>query len=248
MIAPKEKPMDMNASFVPGKRKSALMLIVGLHALALWALCQPVSHRLPLPMPQRPLWLLSFAPASASQAHPPATPVHKPPPLHTPATVPTRPREPAPLPAQVALATPAAAPAATLAPKPAHQPDSLAPALAQQDSASSAAPSAPGTPARPAQPDAADNPPRFDAAYLNNPAPAYPPLLRRAGEQGRVVLRVLVGAGGLAEQVELLRSSGQELFDQAALAAVRKWRFVAATRAGQAVAGWVQVPLEFSLR
>ena len=42
-------------------------------------------------------------------------------------------------------------------------------------------------------------PPSFNAAYLDNPAPVYPPLARRSGEQGRVVLRVHVTASGAAE-------------------------------------------------
>ncbi len=43
-------------------------------------------------------------------------------------------------------------------------------------------------------------PPRFNADYLQNPAPQYPPLARRMREQGKVILRVLVDADGLAEQ------------------------------------------------
>jgi len=37
-------------------------------------------------------------------------------------------------------------------------------------------------------------PPSFSASYLENPAPVYPPLSRRVGEQGKVMLRVLVSA------------------------------------------------------
>ena len=46
-------------------------------------------------------------------------------------------------------------------------------------------------------------PPNFSASYLENPAPAYPPLSRRVGEQGKVMLRVLVNAKGTADTVEL---------------------------------------------
>ncbi|MDP2170080.1 MAG: hypothetical protein Q8J96_06630 [Rhodocyclaceae bacterium] len=38
--------------------------------------------------------------------------------------------------------------------------------------------------------------PRFDADYLDNPKPVYPPLSRRMGEVGRVVLRVQVLVDG----------------------------------------------------
>ena len=90
-------------------------------------------------------------------------------------------------------------------------------------------------------------PPRFDAAYLQNPPPAYPPLARRMGEQGRVLLRVLVAAGGLAQQVELKTSSGSARLDQAAVDTVRRWRFVPARQGDQRVGAWVLVPISFSL-
>lgn len=89
--------------------------------------------------------------------------------------------------------------------------------------------------------------PRFDADYLNNPAPAYPRVSRRHREQGVVTLRVYVLPNGAPERVELERSSGFALLDEAALEAVRKWKFVPAQAGGKAVAAWVNVPLEFSL-
>jgi protein TonB len=48
----------------------------------------------------------------------------------------------------------------------------------------------------------------FTADYLHNPAPAYPPAARRNGEEGRVLLRVLVSAAGQAEAVDIQHSSG----------------------------------------
>lgn len=88
---------------------------------------------------------------------------------------------------------------------------------------------------------------RFDADYLKNPAPVYPPLARRMGEEGRVVLRVQVTAQGTADSVELMTSSGSDRLDQAALKAVRNWRFVPARRGGEAVASAVLVPITFKL-
>jgi periplasmic protein TonB len=89
---------------------------------------------------------------------------------------------------------------------------------------------------------------RYDADYLNNPAPTYPSLSRRLGEEGLVVLRVQVSAEGRALQVELKKSSGFERLDNAARKSVEKWRFVPARQAGIAVASWVEVPLQFSLQ
>lgn len=92
-----------------------------------------------------------------------------------------------------------------------------------------------------------DSVPRFDADYLNNPAPGYPALSRRLREQGVVLLRVYVLPSGSPEQVELKQSSGSARLDESALTAVRKWRFTPAQSAGRAVAAWVVVPIAFSL-
>ena len=90
-------------------------------------------------------------------------------------------------------------------------------------------------------------PPRFDAAYLQNPEPGYPMLSKRLGEEGRVLLRVLVNPEGLAEQVEVRQSSGHPRLDQAALGTVRRWRFIPARRGAERLAAWVLVPLSFQL-
>jgi len=88
---------------------------------------------------------------------------------------------------------------------------------------------------------------RFDADYLDNPKPIYPLASRRYGEQGKVLLRVYVSAAGLAEKIEVKVSSGYPRLDQAATDAVSRWRFVPARRGDQAVAAWVQVPINFQL-
>lgn len=90
-------------------------------------------------------------------------------------------------------------------------------------------------------------PPRFNAAYLQNPAPSYPPLARRMGEQGKVVLRVLVSVEGFAARVELKSSSGSSRLDQSALTTVKGWRFVPASQGEQKLAAWVFVPIVFAL-
>lgn len=90
-------------------------------------------------------------------------------------------------------------------------------------------------------------PPKFGAAYLNNPAPKYPTSSRRAGEQGRVLLKVLVSEHGTPEEIELDTSSGSERLDQAAMEAVRKWSFIPAKRSNQPISAYVLVPVKFSL-
>jgi protein TonB len=91
-------------------------------------------------------------------------------------------------------------------------------------------------------------PPQFNADYLNNPAPQYPALSRRLGEEGRVILRVFVDERGLPARVELRTTSGHQRLDQIALETVKQWKFVAARRGDQAVSAWVLVPISFSLR
>lgn len=89
--------------------------------------------------------------------------------------------------------------------------------------------------------------PRFDAAYLHNPAPAFPPLSRRLGEEGKVLLRVKVNAAGQPVAVDLEKGSDFERLDEAARHAVARWRFVPAKRGDEAVDGTVIVPIVFRL-
>jgi periplasmic protein TonB len=91
-------------------------------------------------------------------------------------------------------------------------------------------------------------PPQFNADYLHNPTPTYPSLSRRMGEQGKVLVRVLVSAEGLVERIELKNSSGSRRLDQAALDAVKQWKFVPARQGDLKVSAWVLVPIVFALQ
>jgi protein TonB len=68
------------------------------------------------------------------------------------------------------------------------------------------------------------------------------------GEEGQVILRVYVTEEGSAGRIELRTSSGHPRLDEAAMDAVRKWKFVPARRADSPVGAWVLVPISFSLR
>jgi protein TonB len=72
-------------------------------------------------------------------------------------------------------------------------------------------------------------------------------LSRRIGEHGRVLLRVVVRPDGTPESVELRQSSGSPRLDEAALDAVRKWRFVPARRGDVPITAAVIVPIVFAL-
>ncbi|MEZ7815601.1 MAG: energy transducer TonB [Burkholderiaceae bacterium] len=86
------------------------------------------------------------------------------------------------------------------------------------------------------------------AVQASSPPPDYPALSRRLGEQGEVVLRVQVSAGGHALTVELAKPSGFDRLDRAALQAVGRWRFVPAMANGQLLTAWFEVPVRFELR
>jgi protein TonB len=87
----------------------------------------------------------------------------------------------------------------------------------------------------------------FDADYLRNPKPPYPPLSRRIREEGRVVLRVRVTAEGSAGDVEVRTSSGSSRLDESALRTVRRWKFIPARHGRAPVQSWVLVPIIFKL-
>ncbi|HQQ64053.1 MAG TPA: energy transducer TonB [Pseudomonadales bacterium] len=89
---------------------------------------------------------------------------------------------------------------------------------------------------------------RYDADYLDNPAPRYPPLSRRQGEEGTVLLAVHVASDGKPLAIEVKRSSGFGRLDTAARIAAAAWHFVPARQGDAVLASWVEVPVQFSLQ
>lgn len=77
--------------------------------------------------------------------------------------------------------------------------------------------------------------------------PIYPPRCLRLGLEGTVRVRVLVGEDGRPQEVTIGKSSGEAALDEAAMEAVRYWRFEAAKRNGVPVRAWAVVPIEFKL-
>jgi protein TonB len=201
--------------------------------------------------------LLTYAPARETLtnavplmvnlvAPPEAVPDKPPRPLPATRPLTTRPTQPQATPSQPLLTTTAQAPTPVSVP-----PQSAEPAanqtLATTQQTPPTAPVSP-LPASPAPTALSLSPPSFSADYLNNPAPEYPAISRKLGEQGRVVFRVYVGADGQPSDVRLQTSSGFERLDNVALAAIKRWKFLPARRGEIAVGAWVLVPLSFSLR
>lgn len=90
---------------------------------------------------------------------------------------------------------------------------------------------------------------RAGVSYGETPAPRYPGISIRRGQQGTVMLRVLVGTDGRPRSVEIDASSGHRELDQAAQQQVmQRWRFIPALRDGREVEAWVRVPVEFNLQ
>ena len=218
---------------------TGITVAIALHAAAIVALLQYAPARTAL---------VNAVPLMVSLITPPAPPAPKPNVLPRPLPVKPAPRQepraapplPAPLPPLAAIPD---APSTVSVPRP-PPPAPPAPIESPPVSVAAAPPAAPPAP-KPAT--APVVPPNFNANYLNNPAPAYPAIAKRQGHQGKVVMRVLVNAGGGADQVEIRTSSGHDLLDQAAVNAVRRWRFVPARQGELAVAAWVLVPITFTL-
>ena len=94
---------------------------------------------------------------------------------------------------------------------------------------------------------AAESDPIFNAAYLNNPAPSYPISAKRKGIQGKVLINVAVKVDGTPATVQISRSSGSTVLDEAALETVKQWKFIPARRAGNLIQANVIVPIEFKM-
>ncbi len=86
------------------------------------------------------------------------------------------------------------------------------------------------------------HPPRV----LRKVLPQYPLKARLQGVTGRVVLEIVLGRDGSIRSVRVLRSV--KLLDQAAILAVRQWRFSPARDAqGRPVSVVVDIPMVFTL-
>lgn len=83
--------------------------------------------------------------------------------------------------------------------------------------------------------------------YIRAPQVEYPAISRRLGEQGRVLLRVLIDRGGRAERVEIQKSSGSPRLDEAAIKAAREALYRPYSENGETIPVWALVPTRFEL-
>jgi protein TonB len=210
---------------------------------------------LPAPAPPQPVRAL--APTSTSAPAP--TPVKE------PATTKAEPATPAPTPVKPlpvstrpsivkAASKPQPAPKSQADPRRA-EPLEL-PATVAKNSPAPAAPSAtvPAQNTQPATPVAAAPAPMLSPVVSLRPsfvtpppAPRYPTTARRRNQQGVVRVEVRLDERGQQLKLTLVRSSGVESLDQAALEAVTTWRFRPEIVDGRAVPSRVEIPIEFAL-
>lgn len=211
-----------------------------LHAAALWALHSGLLHRvgtMVVPVQLLSAELVAALPQPAKPVQPPRTPQARPAQATPRAASPA----PAPLPVVPSESNPAPLPppSITATATPSATPSAVSPAI----STAAAPNAAPAPAAAPAAPRI--ELPSSDADYLNNPPPAYPSLSMRMGEQGKVVVRVLIGADGVPQKAELHTSSGFLRLDRAAVDTAMKWRYTPGKRSGVAEAMWFNVPIKF---
>jgi periplasmic protein TonB len=92
-----------------------------------------------------------------------------------------------------------------------------------------------------------DGPPRYRLGAASTPAPGYPYQARKRGAEGRVVLRLEVGADGRVTAVSIHESSGHDVLDRAAVEALSRWRLDPAVAGGRPAAAQILVPVRFRL-
>ena len=221
-----------------GLSRNALIAIgvVLLHVGALWALQTGLLRRaVEIIVPATLLTEYVSPPAPVTQAEPPPpAPAPKP---QRPTQVKAPAPRPAPEPLPIADTTPSPN-AITVSPAKAD-PEPPAPITAAGPATPTAAPPAPAAPKIEL--------PSSNAAYLQNPAPAYPAISKRMGEQGKVVLRVFISTDGLPQKIEINQSSGFDRLDRQAQDTVLRWKFVPGKRNGVPEAMWYLVPINFVL-
>ena len=217
-----KKPLSRNAVIA--------IAVVVLHLAFLWALQSGLLMRAAeLVVPAEILTQFIEPPVPKVEPVPP-----KPQVLPSPVkkTVAKPVMQPAPQPLAIADPTPSPnAPVGVVTPQPALAPFTAPVAVA------AAAPAAAPTVQLPSS----------DADYLQNPRPPYPPISRRLNEQGKTTVRVLIGVDGLPQRSEIVKSSGFERLDQAAMATVMRWRYVPGKRGGVPEAMWFNVPINWVL-
>lgn len=216
-------------------RIGPLVLIVFLHIGPFYSLRsglpQPAAAAVAVP---KELFATLITPQPAVQPATPRPPLPKPLPQRQPPKTTSTPhiaKTSLPLPSPLASSQSVAAAAVV-------PPTSTMPAIP-----AATAPAAAPAPVTPAPPKTITS----GVEYIQQPRPEYPAMSRRLGEQGKVVLRILVNDKGRPERIDLQQSSGSARLDEAARQAVQHALFKPHIEDGKAVAVYAIVPIKFEL-
>lgn len=90
-------------------------------------------------------------------------------------------------------------------------------------------------------------PPGIDARYMRDFQPLYPPAERRAGRDGLVTLKVLVGIDGRVREAVQLMATSDAFWSVTERQALSRWRFKPATRDGIPVEAWRTMTVRFRM-
>ena len=87
-----------------------------------------------------------------------------------------------------------------------------------------------------------------DPRYAANFQPIYPPAEQRAGRDGVVTLRVLVGVDGRVVRAEQVMATSEDFWRVTLRHALSRWRFKPATRDGIPYEAWRTMTVRFTLQ
>lgn len=86
-----------------------------------------------------------------------------------------------------------------------------------------------------------------DPRFADALQPPYPPAEIRAGTEGSVTARVLIGTDGRVKAIDIVKSPSDGLAEATRKQALARWRFKPATRDGVPVEGWKTMTLRFQI-
>jgi TonB family protein len=87
-------------------------------------------------------------------------------------------------------------------------------------------------------------PPKVDMS-CPTPSPDVPESATHNGEYGNVILNILVSTQGRPRKVRILKSSGFDDLDNAAVEAAATWRYHPAYRDGSLATDWMKLDFDF---
>ena len=85
----------------------------------------------------------------------------------------------------------------------------------------------------------------MDPRYARDFQPPYPPAEERAGREGLVAVRVLVGSDGRVRRIERVAAASDAFWAATERQALARWRFRPATRDGVAIEAWRELTVRF---